>query len=90
MVVVIPLFLFGMGMASWTASQHLPWDVSVVAMLWVGGIAATYLRRNPGVMLAAQLAMWSAAALMNQSFAAGVAVLVVGVIAVMVAREQIR
>ncbi len=37
-----------------------------------GGIAAVYLRRLPGVIFAAQLAMWSAATLVRESFAGGV------------------
>ena len=60
-VVVLPLFLFGLGMTVWTIRQGLPWDIAVAAQMGVGITAAVYLRRQPGANFAGQLAMWSAA-----------------------------
>lgn len=89
-VVVLPLFLFGLGMTSWAIRGGLPWDVAVAALLCIGGVAAAYLRRLPGVIFAAQLAMWSAAVLVHESIAGGVTLLVALVIAVLVSRELAR
>jgi diguanylate cyclase (GGDEF)-like protein/PAS domain S-box-containing protein len=89
-VVILPLFLFGLGMTIWTVRQGLPWDIALAALLWVGSIAGAYLRRQPGVMFAGQLAMWAAAAIVHQSLAAGVTLGVAFVVAAMVARDQVR
>ena len=59
-VVILPMFLFGLGMTVWTVRQGFPWDIAVAALLGVGIIAGFYLRRQPGVTFAGQLAMWSA------------------------------
>jgi diguanylate cyclase (GGDEF)-like protein/PAS domain S-box-containing protein len=89
-VVIAPMFLFGLGMTVWTVRQGLPWDIALAALLWVGSIAGTYLRKRPGVMLAAQLAMWSAAVIVHQSAAAGVSLAVAFVVALMVSRDQMH
>jgi diguanylate cyclase (GGDEF)-like protein/PAS domain S-box-containing protein len=89
-VVVAPMFLFGLGMTRWTVLQDLPWDIAVAALLWVGSIAAVYLRRHPAVIFAGQLAMWSAAVLVHQSIAAAVALFTAMVVAFAVSREQMR
>ena len=89
-LVIGPMFLFGLGMTIWTVRQGLRWDIAIAALLWVGSIAAAYLRRKPGVMFAAQLAMWLGAALIHESVPAGVTLLVGFIVAVMVARDQLR
>ncbi len=88
--VVLPLFLFGLGVTNWVVLGGLPWDVAVAMLLCVGGIAAAYLRRLPGVIFAAQLAMWSAVVLARESVVGGVILLVALVVAVMVSRDQAR
>jgi diguanylate cyclase (GGDEF)-like protein/PAS domain S-box-containing protein len=89
-VVVLPMFLFGLGMTVWALRQALPWDVAVAALLGVGIVATVYLRRQPGVIFAGQLAMWSPATLVYQSFAGAATLAVALALAVLVSREQQR
>jgi diguanylate cyclase (GGDEF)-like protein/PAS domain S-box-containing protein len=89
-VVILPMFLFGLGMTVWTIRQGLPWDIAVSALLGVGIIAAVYLRRQPGVIFAGQLAMWSAATMVYQSFSGAVTLIVALGVAVLISREQLR
>ena len=89
-VVVLPMFLFGFRMAVWTVHQGLPWDIAVAALLGVGIIAAVYLRRQPGVIFAGQLAMWSAVALIHQSYSGAITLLAALAVAVLVSREQLH
>jgi diguanylate cyclase (GGDEF)-like protein/PAS domain S-box-containing protein len=88
-VVILPMFVFGLGMTVWTVRQGLPWDIAVAALLGVGIIAAVYLRRQPGVMFAGQLAMWFAPTLVYQSFAGAVTLTVALGMAVLISREQL-
>ena len=88
-VVVVPLFLFGLGLTMWAHNGGIQWDVAMAGMLCVAGIAAAYLRRQAVAIFAAQFAIWSAAVLVNASIA-GLLGLAVGlVIAVLVTREQL-
>jgi len=90
-VVVMPMFVFGVGLTRWTAVRGLPWDVAITALLCVAGVAAVYLRRQPGVIFAAQLSVWSAAAVvMHASIAGATTVLVALAVAILVSREQNR
>jgi len=89
-VVVAPLFLFGLGMTVWTRDQGLPWDVVLAALLCVGGIASAYLRRQPALIFASQLAIWSAAVVAQQSFAGCIALLVALSVGVVVSRDQLH
>ena len=89
-LVIAPMFLFGLGMTVWTTRQGLRWDIAIAALLWAGSIAAAYLRRKPGVMFAAQLVMWLGAAIVHRSVPAGITLLVGFIVAVMVARDQLR
>ncbi|HEY6816590.1 MAG TPA: EAL domain-containing protein [Croceibacterium sp.] len=89
-VVVMPLFLFGLGMTVWTVRQGLPWDIAVAALLLLGSIAAAYLRRQPGLIFAGQLAMWSATVLILQSVPGAIALAVAFVLAFAVSRELLR
>jgi hypothetical protein len=87
-VVVLPMFAFGMGLTRWTAVRDLPWDVAIAALLCVAGVAAAYLRRQPGVIFAAQISVWSAAVIAHASVAGGLTVLVALAVAILVSREQ--
>ncbi|HLV06501.1 MAG TPA: EAL domain-containing protein [Croceibacterium sp.] len=87
-VVVLPLFLFGFGVKRWTVAGGLPWDVAIAVLLCVAGVAAAYLRRQPGVIFAAQLSIWSAAVLAHASLAGGITILVALAVAILVSREQ--
>src|SRR5687768_679915 len=90
LVVVLPMFLFGLAVTRWTASGSLPWDVAIASLLCVAGVAAAYLRRQPGVIFAAQLSVWSAAVLNHASIAGAMTVLVALAVAILVSREQNR
>jgi len=89
-VVVAPLFLFGLAITRWSTQGSLPWDVAIAALLCVAGVAAAYLRRQPGVIFAAQLSVWSAAVVAHASLAGAATVLIALAIAVLVSREQFR
>jgi diguanylate cyclase (GGDEF)-like protein/PAS domain S-box-containing protein len=87
-VVVLPMFLFGLALTRWALSGELAWDVAIAAQLCVAGVAAVYLRRQPGAIFAAQLSVWSAAVLSHASIAGGITVLVALAVAILVSREQ--
>jgi hypothetical protein len=89
-VVIAPMFLFGLAITRWTALKDLPWDVAIASLLCVAGIAAAYLRRQPGVIFAAQLSVWSAAVAAHASVAGGITHLVALAVAILVSREQMR
>src|SRR5690606_13055287 len=90
LVVVMPLFLFGLGMTIWTVREGLPWDITVAALMLLGSISSAYLRRQPGGIFAGQLAMWSAAVLVLQSLAGALALGVAFGLAIAVSRELLR
>lgn len=89
-VVVAPMFLFGLGITRWTVSGALAWDMAIASLLCVAGVAAAYLRTQPGVIFAAQLSIWSAAAMAHASIAGGITILVALAVAILVSREQYR
>lgn len=89
-IVGIPLFLFGLGLMRWMMEDHVAIGVSVAAMLAVSSIAAVYLRRQPAMIFAAQLALWSAAVFAFGSVIGGLALLGGMVVAALVTREQMQ
>jgi diguanylate cyclase (GGDEF)-like protein/PAS domain S-box-containing protein len=89
-VVILPMFLFGLAVTRWVAAGSLTWDVAIASLLCVAGVAAAYLRRQPGVIFAAQLSVWSAAVATHASVAGGITVLVALAVAILVSREQHR
>ena len=89
-VVVVPMFLFGLAITRWTVVRDLPWDIAIASLLCVAGIAAAYLRRQPAVIFAAQLSIWSAAVIANGSWAGVVTMLVALAVSILVSREQMR
>ncbi len=89
-VVILPMFLFGLAVTRWAANGALTWDVTIASLLCVAGVAAAYLRRQPGVIFAAQLSVWSAAVLTHASLAGAITVLVALAVAILVSREQYR
>ena len=89
-VVVAPLFLFGFGMIEWTDGHGLPGDITVATLIAVGCIASTYLRRQPGLIFAGQLALWSGAVLLEPSLTGILALLVALVVSIIVSRDEVR
>jgi len=90
LVVVLPLFLFSLGMTLWAIRGGLPWEVAVAALLCVGSVAGVYLRRLPAAIFAAQLALWSATVLVHESLAGTATLLVAAAVATLVNAEQSR
>ena len=90
LVVVLPLFLFSLGMTLWALRAGLPWEVAVAALLCVGSVAGVYLRRLPAAIFAAQLALWSATVLVHESLAGTATLLVTAAVAMLVNAEQNR
>ncbi|MFB0611206.1 EAL domain-containing protein [Aurantiacibacter poecillastricola] len=89
LVVVVPLFLFGMAMTTWSRTGGIAWDVAVASLLGISSVAVVYLRRQPAMIFVAQFAIWAAMVVASASIV-GVVAMVVGVaIAVAVTREQV-
>ncbi len=89
-VVMLPLFLFGTGMTIWAGNRDLAWDIALVGMLSVSGIATAYLRRQPAAIFAAQFALWTSAVVTQDSLAGSLGLAVGLVVAVLVVREQVE
>ncbi|WP_082124916.1 EAL domain-containing protein [Aurantiacibacter luteus] len=89
-VVVVPMFLFGLGLTIWARNGGIAWDVSLAGLLCISGIAATYLRRQPAAIFGAQLALWSAAVVIHSSLAGMMGLAVAFVVAALVTREQMN
>ena len=84
-----PLALFGIGMSRWAASGGLAWPVALCATIAVGTIAASYLRRQPAIILAAQFALWTGAVLTHASWSVLLFLACFIVLAVLTGREQL-
>lgn len=89
LLALMPLFLFGLGIARWAAKDGLPWDAAFAILVSVGAMAATYLRRMPGMILAAQAAIWSATLIASSSMLGFSGLLVAGLFASLLSREQL-
>ncbi|OYX07467.1 MAG: diguanylate cyclase [Sphingomonadales bacterium 32-68-7] len=89
-VVVVPLFLFGLGIARWAVHEGLPWEAALATLLCVSSIAGAYLRRQPSAIFAAQLAIWSACVVATGSVPGAMTLLIALCIAVIVNRDQLR
>ncbi len=90
LVVIVPMFLFGLGITRWTVAGSLSWDISIATLLCTAGVAAAYLRTQPGVIFAAQLSVWSATVATNASLAGAITIAVALAVAILVSREQHR
>jgi diguanylate cyclase (GGDEF)-like protein/PAS domain S-box-containing protein len=88
--VVAPLFLFGLAMTLWSTSGGLPWDVLMASLICTTGITATYLRRQPGIILAALIACWAPAAIATGTAGGAATLLLALATAILVGREQGR
>ncbi|MEL1250508.1 EAL domain-containing protein [Aurantiacibacter gilvus] len=88
-VVIAPLFLYGFGMTRWALETGIDWDMTIAAQLCVASIAMVYMRRQPAMIFAAQLAIWSAIVIANASLVGLASVLIGLVVAVLVTNEQL-
>ena len=85
-----PMFLFGLGMATWVEAGALPWQSAVTALLAVSAIAAVIHGGRRDVMCVVQLVCWAPVAIIDGS-AGALAGLVAGIpITILVSRRQIE
>ncbi len=89
LVVVVPMYLFGMAITRWAVDGGIPWDAALAALLTVGCLASAYLRRHPGVIFASQMALWFPAVLTTGSIPAMFALVIAAIQAILVSREQL-
>ncbi|TIX50273.1 EAL domain-containing protein [Alteraurantiacibacter aquimixticola] len=89
LVACLPLSLFGFGITRWAVMEGLPWEAALASMISVGAMAATYLRRRPAMILMSQAALWSATLVATQSLLGLAGLLVGGLLASMVSRDQL-
>ena len=87
--VLAPLFLFGLGMANWASQDALPWAVTIAMLAGVSGIASVYLRRFPPMIIGGQFAIWSAAVAVELTIGSLTGLLIAGILALLVGREQV-
>ncbi len=90
LTVILPPFMFGLGMMRWALADGLPYDAALATLLCVGGITSTLMRRHPVTILSAQLSIWSAAVVANGSLAGLSALLVALSVAAVVGREEVE
>jgi diguanylate cyclase (GGDEF)-like protein/PAS domain S-box-containing protein len=85
-----PLLLFGIGVCEWNQFGELPAMAVVCMLLAVGTIASAHLRRQAGLVIAGQVALWLPAIVMA-STAYGVMLLALGGAGIVIGtREQMK
>ncbi|KLE33592.1 diguanylate cyclase [Aurantiacibacter gangjinensis] len=89
-VILLPLFLFGLGMTIWARDAGIAWDFVFTALLTVSSIAVVYLRRHAAMIFAAQIALFGAVVFTNISAGAVLGLLAGIGVAVVVTRQQVR
>jgi len=65
--VALPMLLFGIGATSWTVGKALPWDVTVSAFALIVLITTALLEGRLITITTATMALWSSAALFDES-----------------------
>jgi diguanylate cyclase (GGDEF)-like protein/PAS domain S-box-containing protein len=88
LTLIVPCLLFGLGTIAWTQAGQLPVNLVVIMLVCLGAVVSAHLRRQAGLVMAGQVALWlPAISLIPQPFGYGLFGL--GAIAVVVAaREQ--
>ncbi|HSQ96360.1 MAG TPA: EAL domain-containing protein [Croceibacterium sp.] len=56
--VLVPLAFFGFGVVEWHDAGTLPTQAAICILLAVGTVASAHLRRQAGLIVAGQLALW--------------------------------
>ena len=90
LVVVVPFFLFGLGMALWAAEGGIAWTAAVAAKLAVVSTAVLYLRRQPMAIFSAQLAIWAPLSVFFFSMTSVLSMLFGVFVALLVTRDQLK
>ena len=81
---IVPLVLFGLGAVAWARSGLLPPQEAVTMLVVFGAIASAHLRRQAGMVVAGQMALWLPAITLIPP-QLGMALLGLGAIAVVIA-----
>lgn len=88
--IALPHFLLGMGFLHWVGAGVLAWELVLAAMLCLGAIASAYLRRHPGAIFSAQLALWAAPVVALESVSGYVTLVISMLLAALVTLGQMR
>lgn len=88
--IVLPHFLLGMGFLHWVAAGVLAWELVLAVMLCLGAIASAYLRRHPGAIFCAQLALWAAPVVALESMSGYITLIISTLLAALVTLGQMR
>ena len=67
--VVLPMLLFGFGMAAWAKSGGMPWPNAIGVLVTNGALVAIVLSSRLSLMVAAQIALWTGICLLMASLA---------------------
>ena len=90
LVLIVPLAAFSVALVSWSESAALGAPEAVGTLVALGAVASAVIRRNAGLVFAAQIALWTPAIPLGAS-SAGHAFVVAGfALAIIVARSQAR
>jgi diguanylate cyclase (GGDEF)-like protein/PAS domain S-box-containing protein len=87
--VVAPLLVYGLGITIWVESDGLQRGTAIALLLCIGGIASVYLRRQPGVLVAAQWSIWLGPVLYSPSLNELACFVAAAVLTILVAKEQL-
>jgi diguanylate cyclase (GGDEF)-like protein/PAS domain S-box-containing protein len=90
LTLIVPLVLFGLGTIAWARAGLLPIHVAVIMLVCLGAVVSAHLRRQAGLVVAGQVALWlPAISLIDMPL--GLGLLGLGAIAVVIAaREQVK
>ncbi len=88
-MILLPMFCFGAGMASWVESGGIGWDVAIASLLFVTAVASAYLHGFPKTIFLLKLAIWLPVTFVFHSPVVYVLMLGGLVITAIVAREQL-
>ncbi len=86
---LVPQLLFGLGIGGWFATGGLALETSVIILIMVGVMATLYLRRHPGLALAAPWTMALGAVLANLWIGGLMGLLGAAVLFALAGREQV-
>ncbi|MGZ3256021.1 MAG: EAL domain-containing protein [Croceibacterium sp.] len=56
--ILVPLAFFGLGVVTWYHAGTLPTQAAICMLLAVGTVASAHLRRQAGLIVAGQMALW--------------------------------
>ncbi len=87
---LVPQLLFGLGIGEWASSGGLSIEAAITFLIATGAMAALYLRRHPGLALAAPWTMGLGAVLADRWSGGLLGLLGAGVLFALAGREQVQ